>query len=106
MTQFCSGALKAEFAAMLPKVPMHDYGVTIIRPLIYISEEEILEFAKLYGFIRVVCQCPVGQQSMRKKAKDLIASLEQEFPNVRENLHLASFLYGSQKALKNSPKNR
>lgn len=90
---------KGEFAAMLPKVPMHDYGVTIVRPLIYISEEEIREFAKMYGFNRVVCQCPVGQNSMRKKTRDLIAALENEFPNARENLSHASMQYGSRKAL-------
>lgn len=90
---------KAEFAAMLPKVPMHDYGVTIIRPLIYVSEEEIREFAHKYGFTRVVCQCPVGQESLRKRTKDLIAALERDFPNARKNLHQASLRYGSQKAL-------
>jgi tRNA(Ile)-lysidine synthase TilS/MesJ len=95
---------KGEFAAMLPKVPMLDYGVTIIRPLIYISENEIKEFAKMYGFTRVVCQCPVGQDSMRKQMKDLIAEIEKKFPNINENLSYASMLYGSQKALKNSRK--
>ncbi len=91
---------KGEFAAMLPKVPMHDYGVTIIRPLIYISEEEIKEFAKMYQFARIVCQCPVGQNSLRKQTKDLILELEKVFPNARENLGSASLLYGSDKALK------
>jgi tRNA 2-thiocytidine biosynthesis protein TtcA len=90
---------KGEFAAMLPKIPMHDYGVTIIRPLIYVSEEEILEFAKMYGFTRVVCQCPVGQTSMRKRTKELIASLDKEFPNAQNNLSLASLRYGSKKAM-------
>jgi tRNA(Ile)-lysidine synthase TilS/MesJ len=90
---------KGEFAAMLPKVPMHNYGVTIVRPLIYIAEEEIKEFAKMYGFSRIACQCPVGQNSMRKRTKDLIASLEKEFPNAKQNLSLASLVYGSQKAL-------
>ncbi len=90
---------KGEFAAMLPKVPMQNYGVTIIRPFIYISEEEIREFATMYGFNRIVCQCPVGQNSMRKKTKDLIAMLEKEFPNTRENLSYSSIQYGSRKAL-------
>ena len=90
---------KAEFAANLPKVPMHDYGVTVIRPLIYISEQELKEFAKLHGFARIVCQCPVGQKSMRRKVEELLTHLEAEFPNVRENLSQASFAYGSQKAL-------
>lgn len=89
---------KAEFAANLPKVPMHDYGVTIIRPLIYISENEIREFAKQYGFARIVCQCPVGQNSMRKQTAQLLEQIEDIFPNARENLSQASLQYGSDKA--------
>ncbi|MBM3198767.1 MAG: tRNA 2-thiocytidine biosynthesis protein TtcA [Chlamydiae bacterium] len=90
---------KGEFAANLPKVPMHDYGVTIIRPLIYVAEKELIAFAKLYQFHRITCQCPVGQDSMRKQTEHLIAHIEELFPNIRENLSLASFVYASDKAL-------
>lgn len=89
---------KAEFAANLPKVPMHDYGVTIIRPLIFISEQEIREFAKLYGFARILCQCPVGQNSMRKQVEHLLVQIEELFPNARSNIALASLVHGTQKA--------
>jgi tRNA 2-thiocytidine biosynthesis protein TtcA len=91
---------KAEFAANLPKVPMFDYGVTIIRPLLFIPENSIREFANHYGFLRVMCQCPVGQDSMRKKAEQLLQEIEQVFPNARENLAQAGRKYGSDKALK------
>lgn len=91
---------KGEFAAMLPKMPMFDYGVTIIRPLIYVPEECLKEFAQLYGFARIVCQCPVGQRSMRKTTKDLVTKIQEHFPNVRTNLSQASLLYGSDKAKK------
>lgn len=91
---------KAEFAGNLPKVPMHDFGVTIIRPLIYVSEQEIREFAKMYNFARITCQCPVGQNSLRRKAKDLIRQLEEVFPNTRGNLAQAILDFGSNKALK------
>ncbi|HSX12161.1 MAG TPA: tRNA 2-thiocytidine biosynthesis TtcA family protein [Rhabdochlamydiaceae bacterium] len=90
---------KAEFAANLPKVPMHDYGVTIIRPLIYISQNGIKEFASHYGFTRITCQCPVGQHSMRRKVEDIVEQMEETFPNVRENLAQASRNFGSKKAL-------
>ena len=92
---------KAEFAANLPKVPMIDYGVTIIRPLIYIPESAIKEFAGMYGFSRILCGCPVGQNSMRKKVEKMIQEMEEIFPNARENLSQASISYGSKKALKN-----
>ena len=90
---------KGEFAANLPKVPMIDYGITIIRPLIYVPENDIREFAKLYGFARITCQCPVGQDSLRKKTDNLISLLEETYPNIRSNLSLASLLYASDKAL-------
>ena len=91
---------KGEFAANLAKVPMYDYGVTIIRPLIYISEKEIREFAKMYGFARITCQCPVGQNSLRKQTESWIDALEKTFPNIRENLSQASLYYASDKALR------
>ncbi|HAB98250.1 MAG TPA: tRNA 2-thiocytidine biosynthesis protein TtcA [Parachlamydiales bacterium] len=89
---------KAEFAANLPKVPMHDYGITIIRPLIYIDEESIRTFAKQYGFSRITCQCPVGQNSKRKAVDQLLKQIEEHFPHVRGNLAKAGLLYGSDKA--------
>jgi len=89
---------KAEFAANLPKVPMHDYGVTIIRPLIYVAEETLKEFSKQYGFARITCQCPVGQNSKRKTVDSLIRQIEEHFPHVRSNLARAGLLYGSDKA--------
>ncbi len=91
---------KAEFAANLPKVPMHDFGVTIIRPLIYVPEEDLTTFAQKYGFARIVCQCPVGQESMRKSTKVLLKQIEEVFPNARENLSQAAFAYGSDKAVR------
>ena len=32
---------KAEFAGNLPKIHMHDFDVTLIRPLIYIAEQDL-----------------------------------------------------------------
>ncbi len=90
---------KAEFAANLPKVFMRDYGVTIIRPLIYIDEVSILNFAKEYGFARITCQCPVGQNSKRKSVDALLRQIEEHFPHARSNLAKAGLNYGSNKAL-------
>lgn len=89
---------KGEFAGNLPKIRMHDFGVTILRPLIYISEEEIRTFAQQYGFMRMMCRCPVGQTSMRKQVDTLIGEIEALYPNARENIAQAGLLYGSDKA--------
>ncbi len=89
---------KAEFAGNLPKLKMHDYGITIIRPLIYVSEQDIRAFAQQNGFSRISCQCPVGQNSMRKQVGKLIEDIEALYPNARENIARAGLMYGSDKA--------
>jgi tRNA 2-thiocytidine biosynthesis protein TtcA len=89
---------KAEFAGNLPKIHMQEYGVTIIRPLIYIGEQDIRTFAQQQGFARIVCRCPVGQHSMRKQVDQLLRDIETLFPHARENIAKAGLLYGSQKA--------
>lgn len=90
---------KGEFAGNLPKVPMVHYGVTIIRPLLLVSEEQIIAYAKNKGFLRAMCRCPVGQKSLRKKAEDLLKQIEEIFPHARINLARAGWEYGSDKAL-------
>jgi len=89
---------KAEFAGLLPKLAMVDYGVTIIRPLIYIAEADIITFAKQHDFMRILCRCPVGQNSMRKKVAELLSEIEQIYPNAKENVARAALTYGSDKA--------
>lgn len=89
---------KAEFAGNLPNLKMQEYGVRIIRPLIYIPEKDIRTFAQQQGFARILCRCPVGQTSMRKKVDELLNEMEAIFPNARENIAKAGFVYGSQKA--------
>lgn len=89
---------KAEFAGNLPKIFMQDYDVTIIRPLIYIGEQDIRTFSQQQGYARIMCRCPVGQHSMRKKTDELLREIEAIFPNARENIAKAGLIYGSQKA--------
>lgn len=89
---------KAEFAGNLPKIHMQEYDVTIIRPLIYIAEQDIRTFSQQHGFARILCRCPVGQHSMRKRTDQLLNEIEALFPNARENIAKAGLCYGSQKA--------
>ena len=91
---------KGEFKGNLPKVPMHMYGVTITRPLFYVEESSIRSFAEQEGFARITCQCPVGQRSKRRSAKELVKQCEEIFPNARKNLARAAMMYGSKGALK------
>lgn len=89
---------KGEFATMLPKLEMLHYGVSIIRPLVMVSEEQIRSFAEQQRFVRVRCRCPVGANSMRKRVDQLLSEIEELYPHARANLSRAGLIYGSDKA--------
>lgn len=89
---------KGEFAGLMPKIHMVRYGVTIIRPLIFIREQEIRSFAKSSGFHRLTCQCPFGQNSMRKETEKMVQQIEELYPHARKNLCRAVSVSGSDKA--------
>ena len=89
---------KGEFSSMLPSLKMYRYGITIIRPLIYVEESDTLQFAEQYNFLRTRCNCPKGSVSHRKKVDDILNFIEKDFPKVRSNLALSALLYGSDKA--------
>jgi tRNA 2-thiocytidine biosynthesis protein TtcA len=90
---------KGEFAGNLAKVPMVKYGITIIRPLLFVTEEEIINYARQHQFLRAMCRCPVGQNSLRKRTAQLLAEIEATFPNARGNLARAGWEQGSEGAL-------
>jgi tRNA 2-thiocytidine biosynthesis protein TtcA len=84
LNQFFVGSLKAMAPAMLA-----DNGeTTVIRPLVYVEEQEIIPFARENGFPVVCCCCPVcGTADMqRKKMKQLLTELQQTIPHVKRSL--------------------
>jgi len=84
LNQFFVGSLKAMSASMLA-----DNGeITVIRPLVYVEEKEIIPFSRENGFPVVCCCCPVcGTADMqRKKMKQLLKELEKSIPHVKRSL--------------------
>ncbi len=93
-----------DFEAMLPKIRFHKFEKTIIRPLIYVTEKDIITFAKQNRILKTFCKCPNAKKSKRNVVKKIIKDIENDFPNISSNLSKASFLYGSKKALINPKK--
>jgi tRNA 2-thiocytidine biosynthesis protein TtcA len=89
-----------EFSSQQAKVPMYNYGITIVRPLYYMLEKDILLFAKQKGFFRFTCQCPIGATSKRRDVKQIIKTLENIFPNTKTNLFQALIKSGSDKSIR------
>jgi tRNA 2-thiocytidine biosynthesis protein TtcA len=84
LNQFFVGSLKAMASSMLA-----DNGeTTVIRPLVYVEEKEIIQLSRENEFPVVCCCCPVcGTADMqRKKMKQLLTELQKSIPHVKRSL--------------------
>ena len=57
--------------------------LTMIRPMIFATEKEVASAARRENLPIVKSPCPMDKTSERQKVKELIASLEKDYPNLR-----------------------
>ena len=57
--------------------------LTVIRPMIFATEKEVASAARRENLPVVKSPCPMDKTSERQKVKELIAALEQDYPNLR-----------------------
>ncbi|MEE2791393.1 MAG: tRNA 2-thiocytidine(32) synthetase TtcA [Acidobacteriota bacterium] len=81
---FFSGALKA----MPSRLVSDDRRHVVIRPLVYVSEEEAREYTEVAGLPVIGCCCPAcGDLSLqRQRVKRLRLDLECEHPKVKHSM--------------------
>ena len=81
---FFQGSLKAMPARLLSDSGRH----VVIRPLVYVSEDEARRFAAEAGLPVIGCCCPAcGDLSLkRQRIKRLIAELEVEHPEIKNSM--------------------
>ena len=64
---------KSEFSTMIPRMQYKNYPVTLIRPLCYCLEENIIEHAREHGYYGWTCTCNFQDNSFRKDARRRLA---------------------------------
>ncbi|OFW14894.1 MAG: tRNA 2-thiocytidine(32) synthetase TtcA [Acidobacteria bacterium RIFCSPLOWO2_12_FULL_67_14] len=81
---FFAGALKAMPARLVSDDGKH----VVIRPLVYVGEDEARQYTKACGLPIVGCCCPAcGDLSFqRQRIKRLILELDREHPGVRQSM--------------------
>lgn len=75
-----------EISTMPPKLSMFEGEIHIIRPLVYVPEKVIAEYARLMNFPVRTCRCPYFEISRRKWTEELIKVIEKKCPQVKINL--------------------
>jgi tRNA 2-thiocytidine biosynthesis protein TtcA len=84
LNQFFVGSLKA----MSPNMLADNGVITVIRPLVYVQEQDIIEFSHQAQLPVVCCRCPVcGTADLqRTRMKRLLTELQQDIPHVKNSL--------------------
>ena len=84
LNQFFNGTIKA----MAPILHADDGRNVVIRPLVYVAEEDIVVFAAKAGFPVTCCACPAcgDPDQKRVQIKKMLTELEQTHPGVKASL--------------------
>lgn len=88
---FCEAFLRnALFTGKLSALPAvthsRDGQFRLIRPLVYVTEEMTQAYAEAVGAPLVPCGCNQKTGTVRRAIRDIFARLEQEYPNIKQNL--------------------
>jgi tRNA 2-thiocytidine biosynthesis protein TtcA len=81
---FYNGRIKA----MAPLLSSDDGRNTVIRPLVYVPEEDIVTYASRAGFPVTCCACPAcgDPDYKRGRVKKMLAGLEREHPGIKSSM--------------------
>ncbi len=84
LNQLYNGKIKA----MSPLLTSDDGRNVVIRPLVYVAEDDIIRYASAAGFPVTCCACPsCGDPDMKRvKIKGLLAGLEHDQRGIKASL--------------------
>lgn len=88
-TMMMSLIYEGHFYSFPPITHLDRTDLTVIRPLMYISEADVKGFCRKYQLPVVKSPCPADGYTKRQYVKDLLRKLNQENPGVKERMFSA-----------------
>lgn len=88
-TMLLSLFFEGRFHSFSPKTDWERTGLTLIRPLIYVPEAELTGFQNKYQLPAIPNPCPADGHTKRQYVKDLLRTLNSEYPGVKNRIFAA-----------------
>ena len=85
-TMLLSLIFEGRFHSFSPKTYLDRMDLTVIRPLMFVDEADVVGFQNKYRLPVVKSKCPVDGHTKRQYAKELLRKLNQEHPGTRERM--------------------
>lgn len=88
-TMLLSLIFEGRFHTFSPVTYLDRMDLTVIRPLLYVDEADVIGFQKKYSLPVAKSPCPADGHTKREYAKNMLRQLNQEFPGVKERMFSA-----------------
>lgn len=88
-TMMMSLIYEGRFHTFSPVTYLDRTGLTVIRPLIYMNEADVIGFVNKYNVPVVKSPCPADKTTKREYVKNLIQSINLETPGVKNRIFTA-----------------
>lgn len=88
-TMLLSLIYEGRFHTFAPVTYLDRTELTVIRPLMYMNEADVIGFVRKYNVPVVKSPCPADGHTKREYVKKLLRQLNQENPGVKERMFTA-----------------
>ncbi|MDO4344940.1 MAG: ATP-binding protein [Eubacteriales bacterium] len=88
-TMLLSLIFEGRFHSFSPRTYLDRMDLTVIRPLMFVSEADVIGFQNKYQLPVAKSHCPADGFTKREYAKQLLRQLNLEFPGVKERMFSA-----------------
>lgn len=88
-TMLLSLIFEGRFYSFSPRTYLDRTQLTVIRPLMYVNEADIIGFRNKYDLPVAKSRCPIDGFTKREYAKNLVKQLNQEHPGAKERMFRA-----------------
>lgn len=83
-TYFMNFLFHGKMASFEPISYLTKTEISLIRPLLYLQEREIIRLVKREELPVIFNPCPVDKKTKREEIKKLVSSLSETYPDIRE----------------------
>lgn len=88
-TMLLSLIFEGRFHSFSPKTYLDRMDLTVIRPMMFVDEMDVIGFKNKYDLPVVKSKCPVDGHTKRQYAKELVKQLNQEHQGAKERMFTA-----------------
>ena len=88
-TMLLSMIFEGRFHSFSPKTYLDRMDLTVIRPIMFVDEADVIGFKNKYNLPVVKSKCPVDGYTKRQYAKELVRQLNTEHPGAKNRMFTA-----------------